>query len=187
MERARWKHDGEESVWACIVQMKTFTTHSCPPLRSFGSLNVTVSHRIIQGKDWVLSPYVLSTCGLPLPPTCLLVTVSEARSYFASTVCRLICRTCTVRHCPASPTVMETWSFKSVFDWLIDWFIHSMGWDYVSELLPLTDILFIPQIMWVGERRWNDTERGKPKSSEKYLSQCHFVHHKSHMDWPRPP
>jgi hypothetical protein len=45
-----------------------------------------VSHRIIQGKYWVLSPYVLSSCRLPLPPTCLLVTVNEARSYFASTV-----------------------------------------------------------------------------------------------------
>jgi hypothetical protein len=37
-------------------------------------------------KDWVLSAYVLSPCGLALPSTCLLVTVNEARSYFASTV-----------------------------------------------------------------------------------------------------
>jgi hypothetical protein len=28
----------------------------------------------------------ISSCGLSLPPTCLLVTVNEARSYFASTV-----------------------------------------------------------------------------------------------------
>jgi hypothetical protein len=33
-----------------------------------------------------------------------------------------------------------------------------------------------------GERRWNDIDRGKPKNSEKNLSQCHFVHHKSNMD-----
>jgi hypothetical protein len=66
--------------------VKTFTTHSCPPLRYFFSLNVTLSHRIVLGKDWVLSPYVLSPCSLPLPPTCLLVTVNEARSYFASSI-----------------------------------------------------------------------------------------------------
>jgi hypothetical protein len=37
-------------------------------------------------KDWVLSPNELSPCGLPLPPTCLLVTANEARSYFESTI-----------------------------------------------------------------------------------------------------
>jgi hypothetical protein len=37
-------------------------------------------------KGWVLSPYVLSPCGLLLPSTCLLVTVNEARSYFAFTI-----------------------------------------------------------------------------------------------------
>jgi hypothetical protein len=45
-----------------------------------------VSHRIIQGKDCFLSPYVLSSCGLPLPPKCRRLTVNEARSYFASTI-----------------------------------------------------------------------------------------------------
>jgi hypothetical protein len=45
-----------------------------------------VSHRITQGNDCVLSPYVLSSCGLPLPPTCLLLAANEARSYFASTI-----------------------------------------------------------------------------------------------------
>jgi hypothetical protein len=35
-----------------------------------------------------------------------------------------------------------------------------------------------------GEWRWNDIDRGKPKNSEKNLSQCHFVHNKSHTDWP---
>jgi hypothetical protein len=36
--------------------------------------------------DWVLSPYLLSSCGLTLVPTCLLVTLIEARNYFASTI-----------------------------------------------------------------------------------------------------
>jgi hypothetical protein len=43
-------------------------------------------HRITQGNDCVFSPSVLLSFGLPLPPTCLLLTVSEARSYFAYTI-----------------------------------------------------------------------------------------------------
>jgi hypothetical protein len=34
------------------------------------------------------------------------------------------------------------------------------------------------------EHRWNEIDRGKPKYSGKNLSQCHFVYHKCHMDWP---
>jgi hypothetical protein len=36
----------------------------------------------------------------------------------------------------------------------------------------------------VMEHRWTEIYRGKPKYSWKNLSQCHFVHHKSNMDWP---
>ena len=36
----------------------------------------------------------------------------------------------------------------------------------------------------VMEHRWNEIDRGKPKYSEKNLSQCNFVYHKSHMGWP---
>jgi hypothetical protein len=46
-------------------------------------------------------------------------------------------------------------------------------------------ILRVPPMIWV----WRATvewyiDRGKPKNSERNLSQCHLVHQKSHMDWP---
>ena len=32
--------------------------------------------------------------------------------------------------------------------------------------------------------QWNEIDRGKPEYSGENLSQCHFAHHKSHMDRP---
>jgi hypothetical protein len=59
----------------------------------------------------------------------------------------------------------------------------SMAWDYVSELHPQTGLLFIPHAIYgYGEQRWNDIDRVNQNTSYNYLSQCHFVHHKSHMD-----
>jgi hypothetical protein len=30
---------------------------------------------------------------------------------------------------------------------------------------------------------WNESDRVKPKSLERKQSQCHYTHHKYHMDW----
>jgi hypothetical protein len=59
----------------------------------------------------------------------------------------------------------------------------SVGQDFVSELqLPMV-LLFIPKMIYgYGEQQWNSIDRGKPKNSEKNLSQCHFVHNKFYMD-----
>jgi hypothetical protein len=54
---------------------------------------------------------------------------------------------------------------------------------YISELRSPSGLLFIPQMIYTyGEPRWNDTDRRKPKTSEKTQSWCQFVHHKSKID-----
>jgi hypothetical protein len=56
-------------------------------------------------------------------------------------------------------------SHLNAINW-IDWLLW--GETYVSELLPLTDILFIPQMIYeYGERRWNDIDRGNRRTRRK--------------------
>jgi hypothetical protein len=83
MERARG------SMMAKSLSMYSITENIYCSQLSFVAILLQpepVSHRIIQGNDCVLSPYVLSSCSLPLPPTYILVTVNEACSYFAPTI-----------------------------------------------------------------------------------------------------
>jgi hypothetical protein len=59
-----------------------------------------------------------------------------------------------------------------------------MGWVDVSELRAPAGLLSIVHVIYeYWEQRWNDIGRGRPKSSEKKLSQCLFKSHKSHIDW----
>ena len=55
-----------------------------------------------------------------------------------------------------------------------------------QSLLSSDDIVtkYFFLVFSVMEHRWNEIDRVKPKYSEKNLSQCHFVHHKSHTHRP---
>jgi hypothetical protein len=65
-------------------------------------------------------------------------------------------------------------------------FIAAVGRLCLCGTVPQTDPLPPPQMIheWIwSEQWWNDTDRWKPKNSEKHQPQCHFVHHESQSDW----
>jgi hypothetical protein len=43
-------------------------------------------------------------------------------------------------------------------------------------------IIIIFVLFLVMEHQWNEIDRGRPKYLGKNQAQCHFVHHKSHVD-----
>jgi hypothetical protein len=58
-------------------------------------------------------------------------------------------------------------------------------WGFLcNPVIKMTMMMIVFVLFLVMEHRWNEIDRGKPKYSKKNLSQCHFVHHKSHMHWP---
>jgi hypothetical protein len=46
-------------------------------------------------------------------------------------------------------------------------------------------VIHLSDDIWVWRATVEWYWQGKPKNSERNLSQCHFVHHKFHMDWAR--
>jgi hypothetical protein len=60
--------------------------------------------------------------------------------------------------------------------------IMSMGWDFISELRPPTDLLFVPQAIHEhGEPWWNDIERGKLVIRPSELRSSHLVVNKEEL------
>jgi hypothetical protein len=67
------------------------------------------------------------------------------------------------------------------------WLLLLLRWGETVSLWNWTSngpFFYPPYFIRVNmEQRWNYIEKRKVKNSERNLSQCHSVHHKSHMDW----
>jgi hypothetical protein len=61
-------------------------THALTRTRYFCSINVIILRPIACKEGLGYLRYVLSLCGLPIPPKCIFVTIEGVRRYFASAV-----------------------------------------------------------------------------------------------------
>jgi hypothetical protein len=57
---------------------------------------------------------------------------------------------------------------------------------YLSNAANRRPIVHPPRDMRVWRATVEWYWQGKTKNSGRCLSQCYFVHHKAHTDWPRP-
>jgi hypothetical protein len=94
-------------------------------------------------------------------------------------------RLCVVLHCTAGSRHLAFFIVPSIESFTP--FSPEGGVGLVPKRGCLHTLAYYAFPRWYefGERRWNDILTGKSKNSEKNLSQFHFIHHKSHMDWPR--
>jgi hypothetical protein len=86
MESVRVARDCQQSVWACIRITENIYYSQLSSVAILLQPEPVSRRLVMQGNDCVFSHSVLSSFGFPLPPTCLVLTVSEARSYFAYTI-----------------------------------------------------------------------------------------------------
>jgi hypothetical protein len=77
---------------------------------------------------------------------------------------------------------------EKVYIIIIDWLIIT-GWDYVSELLSLTDLLFIPKMIWVCRTtvewywQWKTEELGEKPVPMPYCPHMIIITTKWCCDW----
>jgi hypothetical protein len=84
---------------------------------------------------------------------------------------------CNIRTCSLNPALVQIIFF-------ISWRGVRLTVSPLGTSATNWPIIPAPDVRWVWRIWWNDNWQGKPKYSEKSLSQYHFVHNKSYISWP---